>query len=281
MRLASYHLDARTSFGIVTDEAVIDLAPAFPDCAGLRGLIARHKLMEIERAATACARLPLSAIRYGLPIADPAKIVCIGRNYRDHKLNTGEIPQFPSLFVRLAQTLVPDGADLVKPGLSEQLDYEGELAVVIGKPGRHIAKAEAMSHVFGYACFNDGSVRDYQFRHSLTAGKNFESSGSFGPVIVTGDEIADPARLTLTTRLNGTEVQRTELGAMVFDIPSIIAYVSSFIGLQPGDVLATGSPTGTGFSRDPQVWLAPGDRLEISISQVGVLRNRVIAEPAR
>jgi 2-keto-4-pentenoate hydratase/2-oxohepta-3-ene-1,7-dioic acid hydratase in catechol pathway len=190
------------------------------------------------------------------------------------------VPAFPSLFVRLPQTLVADGADLVKPRLSEQFDYEGELAIIIGAPGRHIAKERALSHVFGYACFNDGSVRDYQFQHSLTSGKNFDASGSFGPLIVTSDEIPDPARLTLVTKLNGAEVQRTGTDAMVFDVPSIISYVSSFVRLEPGDVLATGSPVGTGFSRNPPVWLKPGDRLEISISGLGTLSNRVVAEAA-
>jgi 2-keto-4-pentenoate hydratase/2-oxohepta-3-ene-1,7-dioic acid hydratase in catechol pathway len=167
---------------------------------------------------------------------------------------------------------------MVRPILSGDFDYEGELAIIIGKGGHHIAKTDALTHVFGYACFNDGSLRDYQFKHSLAVGKNFPSTGGFGPWIATSDTIPDPSKLTLTTRVNGAQVQHKGIDDMIFDVPSIISYVSSWTALVPGDVIATGTPEGVGFARKPPLWLKAGDTVEVEISGIGVLRNPIIAE---
>jgi 2-keto-4-pentenoate hydratase/2-oxohepta-3-ene-1,7-dioic acid hydratase in catechol pathway len=183
-----------------------------------------------------------------------------------------------SLFSRLTNTLVAHSAPIPCPKVSSDLDYEGELGVVIGKAGRHIAERDALGHVFGYTCFNDGSVRDFQLKHSVTAGKNFPATGGCGPWIVTADEIPDPSRLTLITRVNGREMQHKGTDDMIFGVPAIIAYVSKWTRLEPGDVIATGTPEGVGFARKPPVWLKPGDVVEIDISGIGVLRNPISAE---
>ena len=167
---------------------------------------------------------------------------------------------------------------LVRPSVSSDMDYEGELAVVIGRGGRHIAASQALDHVAGYACFNDGSLRDYQRQHSVAVGKNFVATGGFGPWLVTRDEIPDPSQLTLTTRLNGAEVQRGDTADMIFSVLQIISYVSAFTQLDPGDVISTGTPPGVGMARKPPLWLKPGDVVEVEISQIGVLRNGVVAE---
>src|SRR5207302_9208048 len=209
----------------------------------------------------------------------PDKIVCIGLHYRAHAAEAGlKVPEHPSLFLRLANTLVPHGGEMIRPKASADMDYEGELAVVIGRGGRHIAAADALAHVAGYSCFNDGSLRDFQFKHSVAVGKNFIATGGFGPWLVTGDEIPDPAALTLTTRLNGVEVQRGTTADMIFDVPTIIAYVSGFTRLEPGDVISTGTPPGVGLARKPPLWLKPGDVVEVEISKIGVLRNAIVAE---
>ena len=167
---------------------------------------------------------------------------------------------------------------MVLPPSSEKFDYEAELAIVIGRRGSRVSEADALAHVAGYSCFNDGSLRDFQFKHSVAVGKNFIATGGFGPWLVTGDEIPDPAALTLTTRLNGVEVQRGTTSDMIFDVPSIIAYVSGFTRLEPGDVISTGTPPGVGLARKPPLWLKPGDVVEVEISKIGVLRNAIVAE---
>ncbi len=179
--------------------------------------------------------------------------------------------------MRFTDTLAANGAPLVRPTVSDNFDFEGELALIIGKGGRHIAEDRALDHVAGYACFNDGSIRDWQ-KHSVSAGKNFPSTGGFGPWMVTKDEIPDPAALTLTTRLNGAEVQHAGTDMLIFPIPRLIAYVSAFTALNPGDVIATGTPEGVGLTRTPPLWMKPGDVVEVEISGIGTLRNPVVAE---
>jgi 2-keto-4-pentenoate hydratase/2-oxohepta-3-ene-1,7-dioic acid hydratase in catechol pathway len=190
-----------------------------------------------------------------------------------------EEPEHPVLFVRFADSLVGSGCPLVKPKVSEQYDFEGELAFVIGRRARYVTEAAALEHVAGYACFMDGSVRDYQNHTSqFTAGKNFPASGSFGPYLVTADEIPDPAALRLETRLNGKVMQQAPIADMCFGVARLVAYVSTFTVLAPGDVITTGTPSGVGFARRPPVWLQPGDRIEVEIDGVGLLGNPVIAE---
>jgi 2-keto-4-pentenoate hydratase/2-oxohepta-3-ene-1,7-dioic acid hydratase in catechol pathway len=280
MKLASFSDRDKDSYGVVVGDGLVDagrrLGDRFPT---LRSAIAGGAIDDIARMAKEKADLPLAAVTLKPPIPNPDKIVCIGLNYKEHAAEAGaKVPQFPSLFLRLTNTLVASGSALVRPKLSGDFDFEGELAIVIGKAGRHIAAAQAFDHVLGYSCFNDGSIRDFQFKHATATGKNFVSTGGFGPWIVTRDEIPDPSALTLTTRVNGTQVQHSGVNDLIFDVPSIIAYVSGFTPLVPGDVIATGTPSGVGFARKPPLWLKPGDVVEVEISRIGVLRNSVVEE---
>jgi 2-keto-4-pentenoate hydratase/2-oxohepta-3-ene-1,7-dioic acid hydratase in catechol pathway len=279
MNLASFISGGRPSFGLVSGDRIFDLAPS-TGAATLSDAIAAGTIMAAAKSAQNKGDgQPLSAVKFLPPIPMPGKMICIGLNYRAHAAEAGlKLPEHPSLFIRLNNTLVGHGAPLVRPKLSSDFDYEGELAVIIGKAGRHIGKSAALDHVFGYACFNDGSLRDFQFKHSLTVGKNFPSTGGFGPWIATADTIPDPAKLTLTTRVNGTQVQHKGIEDMIFDVPAIIAYVSSWTELMPGDVIATGTPEGVGLARKPPLWLKPGDTVEVEISGIGVLRNPVVSE---
>jgi 2-keto-4-pentenoate hydratase/2-oxohepta-3-ene-1,7-dioic acid hydratase in catechol pathway len=226
-------------------------------------------------AASAADSVPLEAVTWLTPIGPLSKVICLGLNYRNHveEVSAG-LPEHPTLFTKVPDALVGHGAPIVRPRLSVQFDYEGEIAVVIGRAGRHIAAADAMDHVFGYTGLLDGSVRDFQ-RHSVSAGKNFWHSGSMGPWIVTADQVSDPAAITLETRLNGETVQSTTADLMLFDIPTTIAYVSSFTALAPGDVISTGTPAGVGAGRRPPLWMRPGDRVEVVVGGVGVLMNPV------
>lgn len=278
MKFCSFNAQGRISYGTITDEKVRDLGRRLgPSAPTLRAALAAGVLVEAaQRAAKEPADYALGDVTLLPPVTDPEKIICIGLNYRAHALEGGfKIPDHPVLFARFNNTLVSPGGALVRPKISTDFDFEGELALVIGKAGRHIAKADALRHVFGYACFNDGSVRDVQFKHSLVAGKNFVSTGAFGPWVVTSDEIPDPSQLTLTTRLNGVQVQHKGLDDMIFDVPSIIAYVSTWTELRPGDVISTGTPEGVGFARKPPLWLKAGDQISVEISRIGTLSNRV------
>jgi 2-keto-4-pentenoate hydratase/2-oxohepta-3-ene-1,7-dioic acid hydratase in catechol pathway len=282
MKLASFTAAGRASYGLVTDAGLVDvgarLVARYPT---LRAALAAGALSEIAALAGAKPDFALAGVALLPPIPAPDKIVCIGLNYRAHAAEAGlKVPEHPSLFLRLVNTLVPHGGALVRPSVSSDMDYEGELAVVIGRGGRHIAAANALDHVAGYACFNDGSLRDYQRQHSVAVGKNFLATGGFGPWLVGRDEIPDPSQLTLTTRLNGVEVQRGDTADMIFSVPQIIAYVSAFTPLEPGDVISTGTPPGVGMARKPPLWLKPGDVVEVEISRIGVLRNTVAAETA-
>lgn len=265
MKLASFRLPAaqEACWGVVEGDRIL---PPGPD-------------VHLPTAARATTRPEaLADVTLLPPIADPGKIICIGLNYRAHVAEAGRaLPEQPSLFVRFTDTLVAQGAPLLCPKVSDNFDFEGELAVVIGKGGRHIGEDQAMEHVAGYACFNDGSVRDWQ-KHSVSAGKNFPQTAGFGPWLVTRDEIPDPAALTLTTRLNGEVVQHAGTDMLIFPIPRLIAYVSAFTALSPGDVIATGTPEGVGLGRTPPLWMKPGDVVEVEISGIGTLRNPVVAE---
>ena len=189
-----------------------------------------------------------------------------------------KMPDFPSMFIRLGSSVVAHQQNIILPKVSNQFDFEGELAVVIGKEGRHISRQDALSHIAGYSIFMDGSIRDFQFAHSLTAGKNFFGTGSFGPYFVSADEVGNPSDLHLQTRLNGIEVQHTKTDDLIFDIPYLIEYISSYTPLLPGDIIATGTPEGVGFARNPPLWMKAGDQLEVEISHLGILKNAVVAE---
>ncbi len=212
------------------------------------------------------------------PIPNPEKIICVGLNYLDHTAESGFVqPDYPTLFTRVNSSLVGDGAPIIRPNVSEQLDYEGELVAVIGRGGRHIKKADALDHVAGYSIFNDASIRDYQFKTpQWTVGKNFDGTGAFGPVFVTADELPDGCKgLKLETRLNGMIVQSAPIASMVFDVASQIEIISAAITLAPGDLLVTGTPSGVGLARKPPLWMKPGDICEVEIEGIGVLRNPI------
>jgi 2-keto-4-pentenoate hydratase/2-oxohepta-3-ene-1,7-dioic acid hydratase in catechol pathway len=280
MKLASYMADGRPSFGVVAGDGVIDVPPLMNGkISSLREALAANVLDDIRRLTAGHAPdRALSGLQFLPVVPDPRRIVCVGINYRSHAAETGrDISPAPSVFLRLADTLLGHGQPLVRPRVSEQFDFEGELAAVIGRPGRHVSAADALGHVAGYTSFVDGSVRDYQ-KFSVTSGKNFPATGPLGPVMVTADEIPDPTRLTLVTCLNGEEMQRSGTDLLIYSIPQIVKFVSDFTSLSPGDIIATGTPAGVGHRRTPPVWMKPGDVLEVEISGIGTLRNPVIAE---
>ena len=280
MKLASYLVDGQAAFGVVREDGVITMGErrGIP-AASLKQALAEGLLAQIAAAADkARPDHKLTDITFLPVIPDPELIACAGINYRSHASETGrDIPKQPSMFIRRANTLVGHAGAMVRPNVSTHFDFEGELAVVIGRCGRHITAAQALDHVAGYTCFVDGSVRDYQ-KFSVTAGKNFPATGPLGPWIVTGDEIPDPTHLTLTTRLNGVEMQHSATDLLIYSIPQIVAFCSDFTDLAPGDVIATGTPEGVGHHRTPPLWMKPGDVLEVEITGIGVLRNRIVDE---
>lgn len=224
---------------------------------------------------SAIERLPLAGVTLAVPASPLTKFICLGLNYRNHVEEVHrEAPENPALFTRFADTLARHDDHIVRPHASTNFDFEGEIAVVIGKSGRNIPREQALSHVFGYTIMLDGSVRDFQ-KHSVTAGKNFWQSGSLGPWIVTADEIPDPTALSLETRLNGERVQHSSANLMLYDVPTAIAYISRWTPLAPGDVIATGTPAGVGASRTPPLWMKDGDIIEVEVPAIGMLRNRV------
>ncbi|HEX6994373.1 MAG TPA: fumarylacetoacetate hydrolase family protein [Gammaproteobacteria bacterium] len=284
MRLVSFTADGRDSFGIVVGGGVIDAGARLGgEFTGLRDVLAAGALNLLRGLEGLAPDLALADIGFRPTIPDPAaKFLCVGVNYLPHIAEMGrERPAHPVIFVRFADSLVGHLEPIVRPRESVQLDYEGELAVVIGRAGRRIPRERALEHVAGYACFNDGSVRDFQ-RHGpqWTAGKNFHASGAFGPWLVTADEEPDPTLFRLTTRLNGSVVQDESVGELCFDVPALIAYCSTFARLEPGDVIVTGTPGGVGAGRTPPLWMKAGDIVEVEISGIGTLRNTVVDEPA-
>lgn len=279
MKLASYRSAGVAGYGVVTDRGIVDLTrrlgAKYPD---LRALLTASALEEAESAArNAAPDLRQDQITFLPVIPNPDKIVCVGLNYEEHRVEANrDKTEHPALFLRVAESQVGHDQAIIRPRESAKLDYEGEIAVIIGRPGRRISEARAWEHIAGYSCYNDGSVRDWQ-RHTVqwTAGKNFAATGGFGPWMVTSDEIAPGQLLSLTTRLNGEQMQHATTDMMIFPIPRLIAYISSFTTLLPGDVIVTGTPGGVGFKRTPPVWMKPGDRVEIEVSGVGSLVNTI------
>ncbi|WP_334184569.1 fumarylacetoacetate hydrolase family protein [Novosphingobium sp.] len=281
MKLASYESNGRASYGIVENDVVIDVGTVLGGEHGdLKAVLAHGALNEIESAKDTAPRIAIADIHFAPVIPNPAKIFCVGHNYESHRQETGrDKTEYPSIFTRFADSQIGHEQPIILPAVSTMLDFEGELAIVIGKGGRAISEAEALSHVAGYACYDDASVRDWQWHtRQFTPGKNFPGTGAFGPWLVTSDEIPDPSRLSVTTRLNGEIVQSQPTSDMIFPIPLIISYISRFTPLSPGDVIATGTPGGVGAKRQPPLWLKVGDRVEIDIPGVGLLINDVQAE---
>jgi len=284
MKLTSYRVRDRASYGIVTGEGVIDaarhLGERYPT---LRAALAGNALPELKKlAGSGEINHKLADISFLPVIPDPEKILCVGINYAAHVKETGrEMPTKVMIFTRFANTQVGHNQPMLKPKVSDRYDFEGELAVIIGKRGRYVSEQDALGHVAGYACYNDGSIRDWQ-RHTtqFTPGKNFPGTGAFGPWLVTADEIPDPSKLTLTTRLNGTVMQQSGTDDLIFSVQHCIAYCSSFTYLEPGDVIITGTPGGVGNYREPPIFMKPGDKIEVDITGIGTLVNTIAEEQA-
>jgi len=266
------------ALGCVVEGGVVDLTRRDPALNNMAALVTPEgRALAAKLSAGASADFKLEDVTLMTPLAHGGRLFCIGLNYKSHVAETGrEMPPQPSVFLRTHESVVAHGEPVRKPPVSDHFDFEGELSVVIGQPASRIAEADALACIGGYTIVNDGSLRDFQ-KHSVTAGKNFDSSGACGPWIVTADEIPDPTQLTLVTRLNGNEVQRSTTDLLIYSIPRILSYISSFAALRPGDVIATGTPAGVGARRTPPLWMKPGDTIEVDVTGVGVLRNPVSA----
>jgi 2-keto-4-pentenoate hydratase/2-oxohepta-3-ene-1,7-dioic acid hydratase in catechol pathway len=285
MRLLSYLVNGKPGYGVAVAGGVVDLTgrigSKFPD---LRSLIAGDGL-EAARAAAA-GQAPdhaLDDLTLLPPIPAPEKLWCIGVNYRDRNAeykDNSDLPKYPSLFVRNPSSVVGSGQPIEKPKISEQLDYEGELVIVIGKAGRHIPRERAFDHIFGMTLCNEGSVRDWLHhgKFNVTQGKNFDRSGSVGPWIVSSDECDPRGPHDIVTRVNGEVRQNDSTERLMFPFDFLIAYLSTFATLKPGDMIATGTPTGAGARFDPPRWLKPGDLVQVESSRIGILSNIVAAE---
>ncbi|HWI21580.1 MAG TPA: fumarylacetoacetate hydrolase family protein [Baekduia sp.] len=312
MKLVSTLQSGEARLGAVSGNTVIDLQRAAASLARSEGKVAAAEIaaatvptdavrfLELGEPAIAAARAAVEHVatlsdadaradllvsdldesRLLCPVPKPPKIICVARNYGEHAKEAGfEMSEIPILFARFTETLVAPGDPVVRPKVSDDFDWEGELAVVIGKGGRAISKADALDHVAGYSLFNDCTVRPYQFRVTqYTAGKNFSYSGPFGPYLVTKDEIPDPHTLDLSLTINGETKQSANTGDMFFDVPTIIEHISEFIALEPGDLIPMGTPAGVGFKRKPPEFLKPGDVVSVTIPEIGTLTNPVVAE---
>jgi acylpyruvate hydrolase len=226
-------------------------------------------------------RIDIETIEYLPPIPHPGKIICIGLNYVDHSVESGfKPPEYPAVFVRFSSTLVAHQAAILKPRLSDQLDYEGEMVAIVGKGGRHIPRKSALEHIAGYSLFNDASVRDFQFKSTQwTIGKNFDATGAFGPEFISADELPPACRgVRFETQLNGQVLQKASIDDLIFDVPALVSILSEAMTLSPADIIVTGTPGGVGFARKPPLWMKPGDVCVISSEQLGTLRNPIRAE---
>ena len=289
MKLMMFEKAGGPALGLAEGDIVIDLAAADPSLPkDLAALIAAGAvdhgaaLANVKAAAAkASARLPLASVRAALPIARPSKFICVGLNYALHAKEGGHpIPTYPSFFLRVPTSLNAAGAPVIRPKVSIQLDYECELTIVIGKGGRHIPEAEALDHVFGYTLFNDVSVRDFQRKTTQwTPGKNFDATGPLGPWVVTADELPPGASgLRIATRVNGETMQDSNTSDMIFSTANIVATLSEFMTLEPGDLIATGTPSGVAHARKPPAWMKAGDTVQVEVEGIGVLSNPIVDE---
>ena len=280
MKLATVAVDGRATWGLVEGETFFDvgavLTARYADLKAALGAA----LAGVADARVAATAIPLSNVTWLPVIPNPDKILCVGLNYETHRKETGRIEvEHPTIFSRYANSQTGHMQPIVRPRVSTDLDFEGELAVIIGRPGRYISRDDAMSHVAGYSCYNDGSIRDFQrHTHQFTPGKNFPDTGAFGPWMITQDELGELGELRLQTRLNGEVVQEAQIKQMIFDIPHQIEYCSTFTRLEPGDVIVSGTPGGVGSRRTPPLWMKPGDVVEVEVERLAVLRNPVVDE---
>ncbi len=278
MRLATFKTSKGASYGAVTGKGIVDVGRRLGNQYGdLKAVIAGNAFSKITPLLSESPDYQLGEITWLPVIPNPDKIVCVGLNYQDHVTETGrDNTEQPAIFLRVADSQVGHRQPILRPRESTHLDFEAEIAVIIGKAGRRISQKDAWGHIAGYSCYNDGSVRDWQ-RHTIqwTAGKNFARTGGFGPWMVTADEIPPNTKMTLSCRLNGQQMQHATTEQMIFKIPKIIEYVSTWTTLLPGDVLVTGTPGGVGARRTPPLWMKPGDKVEIEIDKVGILENSI------
>lgn len=282
MKLVSFRVGGTAHYGVVVGNGVIDLTPRlgarFPD---IRAVLSAGALSEAERATKgATADYRLDAIRFDPVIPNPGKILCVGLNYEEHRVETGRPKsENPSIFTRFADTQIGHLQPIIKPKLSDNVDYECELALIIGKGGRYIPESAAYDHVAGYSCYNDVSIRDYQNHTSQwTPGKNFPATGPFGPYMVTRDEMGELAGKKIQTRVSGERLQHADFDQMIFPVPRIIEYISRFTTLAPGDVIISGTPGGVGMRREPRRWMKVGETVEVEIDGIGILKNTIVAE---
>ncbi len=286
MRLVTFETEDRARPGVHLGTAVIDLPAAAPDLPedwpAILGAGLLDRVREVAEAAPPDVRFPIADVRLLRPIPLPPKLLCVGLNYRAHAEEANmAIPEHPIFFIRYPSSVVGPDAPMICPRASGDFDYEAEMAVVIGKPARHVSAAEALDYVAGYSAFNDGSVRDFQIQRGpqWTLGKNFDSTGGFGPEIVTADELPPGgAGLAITGRLNGETVQEGRTDDLIFDVATLIERASQVMSLEPGTVIATGTPPGVGMARSPKLWMKPGDTFEVEIEGIGVLSNPIAAE---
>ena len=284
MKIVSYETGGCKSFGIVRDGGIVEMAGQIPGVGGAEGLLQPHALARAgEIAANREPDVALDDVALSIPILRPGKILCIGVNYanRNEEYRDGsDLPTYPSMFFRTPVSFVGHGSPIVRPPESEQLDYEGEIAIVIGKEGRRIPEESALDHIAALTVLQEGTIRDW-LRHSkfnVTQGKNFDRTGAIGPWMVTAEEFDGYDDMRVTTRVNGEVRQDDTTANLIFDFRYLISYVSTFMTLEHGDIISTGTPTGAGARFDPPKWLVPGDVVEVEVPQIGVLRNAVADE---
>ena len=281
MRWLSFYHNQELTFGYVTSdgEGVVDVGSR-SDFTSLRDVLEAGALNSLPQECGDSADIPLQDVDYAPTITNPKKILCVGLNYKAHQAETGRGGEgFPTIFVRFAAAQVAHQKPIIRPKESQSLDFEGEIAMIIGRPGRRIDRESALSHVAGFGIYNDGSVRDYQ-RHTsqFTPGKNFACTGGFGPWMMTLDEIGDLSEMEITTRLNGEVMQNAKADLLVHGFEELIEYCSTFVELEPGDVIVTGTPGGVGAARNPPMFMDEGDLIEIEVAPIGTLSNKVERE---
>ena len=284
MKFATIKADGETFYGAITDAGFTALSPHFPQWKTLRDVITADGLFDLAKAAQNHAPThPPESFTYQIPVPDPEKIICVGVNFPDRNAEYKdgvEAPPNPSLFIRFPRSFTGHDQPLTRPKASDQLDYEGEIAVIIGKGGRHISQDAALSHIAALSLTNEGTLRDW-VRHAkfnVTQGKNFDGSGAMGPWLVPFTHAAQIEDVRLTTRVNGETRQEDRTGRMIFPVAKQIAYISTFTTLVPGDIIVSGTPTGAGARLDPPQYLKPGDVIEVEAEGIGILRNTVVDE---
>ena len=289
MKIVGFQTNEGLRLGVVEGDNVVDLQAVDPKVpANLADILAQNggdlkSLGDLVKRAPASARKPFKGLKLGLPVARPPKVICLGLNYMEHVkegMNRDNVPKFPTIFMRCQTSLVPHGQPIVRPRVSEMLDYEAEMVVVIGKRARHLTMENAYSCIAGFSCFNEGSVRDFQRKTTQwDMGKNFDHTGGFGPWMITADEVPPGGKgLKIQTRLNGETMQSDNTDNMMFPVAETLVYVTQGMTLEPGDVIVTGTPSGVGFARQPPVWMKNGDTSEVDIEGIGILSNPIADE---